>query len=209
MHAAASHPVRVTRRAWVRPSRGDESRGSSGKAVGCIVIFLGGNITALKPHNLLPHPASPRAWEGLAVHATAPCWPQSVDTGAAGPGRRGAGGARGRCLGFPVRGAAHAIRLRQRAQGLCPEDTPLLSCWERPGTRDRALASLPPPRTELLPLARAWHWAGWAGGRGGGSPWSAALKPQPSLSRPRPPGAHTPPGAQGQPRSRLGGGPGA
>ena len=45
---------------------------SSGKAVGCIVIFRGGNITALKPHNLLPHPAGARAAGGSAVPAAAP-----------------------------------------------------------------------------------------------------------------------------------------
>ena len=57
----------VACRPWGRPSRGHVSLGSSGKAVGCIVIFRGGNITALKPHNLLPHPAGARGAGGSDV----------------------------------------------------------------------------------------------------------------------------------------------
>lgn len=53
------------------PSHEDVPGGASGKAVGCIVIFQGGNITALKPHNLLPHPAGTQG-VGEATPAPAP-----------------------------------------------------------------------------------------------------------------------------------------
>lgn len=85
VHTVASHcparapasPWSVARGTWGGPSRGHVSRGSSGKAVGCIVIFRGGNITALKPHNLLPHPAGAQGregpWPAAAPRPAQPC----------------------------------------------------------------------------------------------------------------------------------------
>lgn len=64
------------------------SLGPSRKAVGCIVIFRGGNITTLKPHNLLPHPAGTRVWEGPpSRHLPSPRPPEPWRAGRA-PGRR-------------------------------------------------------------------------------------------------------------------------
>lgn len=96
------------------PSHGDVSLGSSGKAVGCMVIFRGGNITALKPHNLLPHPAGARGAGGSAVPPLPHAQPQPLPGGQRPPELSWkAGQAQGRGENADgTDGAAHTIHLQ-------------------------------------------------------------------------------------------------
>lgn len=138
-HRGCSHPVACCARG--RTLRGT-SLGPSRKAVGCIVIFRGGNITTLKPHNLLPHPAGTRLWEG----------PPSAACPARGPRSRGgprrphhsspaaAGPPAGAGSGHGPHGAAAGWRTR----------------LSLPARDSGAPAPLPPPTRGV-----ALSWTGW------------------------------------------------
>lgn len=118
---------------------------SSGKAVGCIVIFRGGNITALKPHNLLPHPAGARAAGGSAVPAAAPhpgpapAWGSAAARAGLEAGQ--AQGRRGPADGavVPPPPAVHP----QAVRAACPQGQTGMCGW-RPPARSPWGTALPP-----------------------------------------------------------------
>lgn len=163
--------------------------------------------------------------EGPAVHATAPRqpWPLPSSPWPPEPSWR-AGQAQGRTdmqaepQFLHVQCSPHHLPAADGGGGasLCPRSHAVLRgwpsrpVWERPATRNGALAYLPPRRAKVPPLTRRLM-LGWACGadvggctdrcRPRGSPWGAPCNPSqisaaPVLLRPTAP----PPGAQCQPQ---------
>lgn len=141
-----------------------------------------GNIPALKPHNLLPHPAGTLGAGGPTVPAPAPRRPPPLPSWRAGraQGRRSVQTAsrfprsRGSPRHDPVPGAGRALRS-------CPS-RPLLGKGQRPGTCPASL------RLGLQGLSSPALGRGTCSPKPArGSPRGATPHPRPTVSCPRPP----------------------